>query len=147
MKVILLSDVKGTGKKGEIKEVSDGYARNMLIKKGLAKEATAVEVNSLLIKQASEQFHKEEEIKRLKLLASQLNNQQIVCKVKAGTQGRIFGRVTSQEICDSFNAQGFDIDKKMIILDNPIKNVGIYPVEIRLMAGVVAKVKVNVISE
>ena len=88
MKVLLTADVKGTGKKGEVHEVSDGYARNMLIKKGLAKEATAVEINSLKIKNEAQEFHRKEEEKRLRELAQRLNKNVIVCKVKAGEKGR-----------------------------------------------------------
>lgn len=146
MKVILLADVKGTGKKGEIHEVSDGYARNMLFKKGLAKEATAVEVNSLKIKKDAEEFHRKEEEKRLKEIAARLNNSVIVCKVKAGEKGRIFGSVTSQEIANSLKEVGFDIDKRAISLPEPIKSLGHYKLEIKLMAGVTAKITVKVES-
>ena len=142
MKVILLQDVKGTGKKGEIHEVSDGYARNMLIKKGLAKEATAVEVNSLRIKNEAQEFHRKEEEKRLRDLAARLNKNVIVCKVK----GRIFGSVTSQEIANSLNEQGYGVEKRMIILSEPIKSLGHYNVEIKLMAGITAKITVKVES-
>lgn len=146
MKVILLADVKGTGKKGEIKEVSDGYARNMLIKKGLAKEATAVEVNSLKIKQEAEEFHRREEQKRLNAIASEIKGKTIVCRVKAGEKGKVFGSVTSQEIASALNEQGYDIDKKMVILSESIKNVGNYDVEIRLAAGITSKIKLSVES-
>lgn len=146
MKVILLADVKGTGKKGEIKEVSDGYARNMLIKKGLAKEATAVEVNSLKIKQEAEEFHRREEQKRLTELAAKIKGQTVTCKVKAGEKGKVFGSVTSQEIASVLNDMGFEIDKKMIALSESIKNVGVYDVEIRLAAGINAKIKLKVES-
>lgn len=147
MKVILLADVKGTGKKGEVYEVSDGYARNFLIKKGLAKEATAVEVNSLKIKKEAEEFHKKEEIKRLTEIASRLKNSVVYCKVKAGEQGKIFGSVTSQEIVNALAVSGFDIDKKMVVLPEPIKKLGVYTVEIKLMAGVSAKISVKVENE
>ena len=143
MKVILLADVKGTGKKGEIHEVSDGYARTMLIKKGLAKEATAVEVNSLKIKNEAQEFHRKEEEKRLKDIAARLNKKVIVCKVKAGEKGRIFGSVTSQEIASSLVEQGYDVEKRMISLSEPIKSLGHYNVEIKLMSGVIAKIVVN----
>ena len=146
MKVILLADVKGTGKKGEIHEVSDGYARNMLIKKGLAKEATAVEVNSLKIKNEAQEFHRKEEEKRLKDIAARLNKKVIVCKVKAGEKGRIFGSVTSQEIASSLVEQGYDVEKRMISLSEPIKSLGHYNVEIKLMSGVIAKIVVKVES-
>ena len=146
MKVILLADVKGTGKKGEIKEVSDGYARNMLIKKGLAKEATAVEINSLKIKNQAEEFHRQEEIKRLTALAKELNGKVISCKVKAGEKGRIFGSVTTQEIANALNEQGYAVDKRMILLNENIKSVGVYKIEIKLMSGIIAKVSVKVES-
>ncbi len=144
MKVILLADVKGTGKKGEIKEVSDGYARNCLIKKGVAKEATAVEVNSLKIKQEAEEFHRQQEIARLKDIAAKIKNTVVVCKVKAGEKGKIFGSVTSQEICSSLVESGFDVEKKMIILPEPIKTLGVYTVEVKLMPGVSSKISVKV---
>ena len=147
MKVILLADVKGTGKKGEVKEVSDGYARNCLIKKGLAKEATAVEINSLKIKQEAEEFHRQEEIARLKDIAERVRNAVVVCKVKAGEKGKIFGSVTSQEIVNALAVSGFDIDKKMVVLPEPIKKLGVYTVEIKLMAGVSAKISVKVENE
>lgn len=146
MKVILLTDVKSTGKKGEIKEVSDGYARNMLFKKGLAKEATAVEVNSLKIKREAEEFHRKEEQKRLTALAAEIKGKTIVCKVKTGENGRAFGRVTSQEIASALTEQGYQIEKKTIILPEPVKNVGIYDVEIRLAAGISTKIKLKVES-
>lgn len=146
MKVILLADVKGTGKKGEIKEVSDGYARNMLFKKGLAKEATAVEVNSLKIKNQAQEFHRQEEIKNLTALANELNGKVIICKVKAGEKGKIFGSVTSQEISNALKEQGYDVDKRMISLNENIKNVGIYKLDIKLMSGITAKISVKVES-
>lgn len=146
MKVILLADVKGTGKKGEIKEVSDGYARNMLIKKGLAKEATAVEVNSLKIKQEAEEFHRREEQKRLNAIAGAIKGKTVVCRVKAGEKGKVFGSVTAQEIASALCEQGYDIDKKMVILNESIKNVGNYDVEIRLAAGITSKIKLSVES-
>ena len=146
MKVILLQDVKGTGKKGEIHEVSDGYARNMLIKKGLAKEATAVEINSLKIKNEALEFHRKEEEKRLRDLAAKLNKNTIVCKVKAGEKGRIFGSVTSQEIANALGEQGYTVDKRMIVLNETIKSVGVYKIDIKLMSGITAKVSVKVES-
>lgn len=146
MKVILLVDVKGTGKKGEIHEVSDGYARNMLIRRGLAKEATAVEINSLKIKNEAIEFHRKEEEKRLRELADKLNKQVIVCKVKAGEKGRIFGSVTSLEIANCLNEQGYAIEKRMIVLGDPIKSLGHYNIDIKLMAGITAKIVVKVES-
>lgn len=144
MKVILLQDVKGTGKKGEICEVSDGYARNMLFKKNLAKEATAVEVNSLKIKQQAEEFHRREEIKRLTALAKELNGKKISCSVKCGENGKIFGSVTNQEISASLKAEGYDIDKKKIVIKEPIKSLGGHVAEIKLISDVPCKITVEV---
>lgn len=144
MKVILLADVKGTGKKSDIVEVSDGYARNMLFKRGLAKEATSVEVNSLQIKKQAEDFHRREEIKRLTALAKEVNNKSVICKVKAGESGKIFGSVTSGEIAEAVAALGYDIDKKKIVLKDAIKKVGEYDVEIKIISGVPCKIKLKV---
>lgn len=144
MKVILLQDVKGTGKKGEICEVSDGYARNMLFKKNLAKEATAVEINSLKIKQQAEEFHRREEIKRLTALAKELNGKTVNCSVKCGENGKIFGSVTNQEISASLKAEGYDIDKKKIVIKEPIKSLGSHVAEIKLISDVPCKITVEV---
>lgn len=148
MKVILLKDVKSLGKKGEIKEVSDGYARNCLFKKGEAEEATSVKINSLNIKKQAEDFHKNEEIKALKGQADELKGKTIDLKIKTGENGRIFGSITSKEIADAINsAYGFDVDKKKVLLKNPIKNVGEFPVEVKFYTDIVAKVTINVIPE
>ena len=114
MKVIFLKDVKGSGKKGEIAEVSDGYARNFLIKKGLAEEATAVKINSLNIKKGAEDFHRQEEIKALKEEAKKLNGTQITLKIKCGENGKVFGSVTAKEIADELTALGYTVDKSAL---------------------------------
>ena len=148
MKVILLKDVKGLGKKGEIKEVSDGYARNCLFKKGEAEEATSVKVNSLNIKKQAEDFHKQEEIKALKAEADDLKGKQVTLKIKTGENGRIFGSITAKEIADAIKeTYGYDIDKKRVILKNAIKNVGVFTVEIKLYTDIATKITVNVIPE
>ncbi len=146
MKVILTADVKGTGKKGEIKEVSDGFARNFLFKKGLATEATSVSVNSLNIKKEAEAFHKQEEINRCMELAKKMNLAEIPVKVKCGETGKIFGSVTAQEIADGLKALGFDVDKKKIQLKEPIKKLGIYRVDVKLLPNVSSKIVVKVES-
>ncbi len=146
MKVILLQDVKGTGKKGEVIEVSDGYARNFLIKKGLAEEATAVKLNSLNIKNKSIEFHKNEEIKALKQQAENLKGKKITLKIKCGENGKIFGSITTKEIADAVNELGFTVDKKKILLKDSIKNLGIYDVEIKFLPDVSAKIKVEVVA-
>lgn len=146
MKVILLKDVKGTGKQGEIKDVSDGFAKNMLIKKGLAKEATSVEVNSLKIKQASEEYHKAEEIKAIKEACAKVNGKEIVCKVKCGENGKIFGSVTSKEIADTLTSQGYEVDKKKILLEGPIKSLGVYKIQIKYLPDTVANITLKIES-
>ena len=147
MKVILLKDVKGLGKARDIKEVSDGYARNCLIKQGLAEEATAVKVNSLNIKKGAEEYHRQEEIKALKEEASKLNDSSVTLKIKCGENGKIFGSVTSKEIADAINEMGFKVDKKKILLKDNIKNVGEYTIEVKFLPEVLAKVKVVVVGE
>lgn len=147
MKVILLKDVKGLGKARDIKEVSDGYARNCLIKQGLAEEATAVKVNSLNIKKGAEEYHRQEEIKALKEQASKLNGSSVTLKIKCGENGKIFGSVTTKEIADAINELGFNVDKKKILLKDAIKNIGEYTVDVKFLPEVLAKVKVIVIGE
>lgn len=147
MKVILLADVKGTGKKGDVVEVSDGFARNMLFKKNLAKIATAVEVNSLQIKKNAEEFHKREEIKRLTELSREINGKEVLCLVKAGEAGKIFGSVTNENVSAALKNAGYEIDKKKIVISAPIKKLGLYDVEIKLISGVPCKVKLKVEAE
>lgn len=147
MKVILLADVKGTGKKGDVVEVSDGFARNMLFKKNLAKIATAVEVNSLQIKKNAEEFHKREEIKRLTELSREINGKEVLCLVKAGEAGKIFGSVTNENVSAALKNAGYEVDKKKIVISAPIKKLGLYDVEIKLISGVHCKVKLKVEAE
>ena len=147
MKVILLADVKGTGKKGDVVEVSDGFARNMLFKKNLAKIATGVEVNSLQIKKNAEEFHKREEIKRLTELSREINGKEVLCLVKAGEAGKIFGSVTNENVSAALKNAGYEVDKKKIVISAPIKKLGLYDVEIKLISGVPCKVKLKVEAE
>ncbi len=147
MKVILLADVKGTGKKGDVVEVSDGFARNMLFKKNLAKIATAVEVNNLQIKKNAEEFHKREEIKRLTELSREINGKEVLCLVKAGEAGKIFGSVTNENVSAALKNAGYEVDKKKIVISAPIKKLGLYDVEIKLISGVPCKVKLKVDAE
>ncbi len=144
MKVILLKDVKGSGKAGEIVEVSDGYARNCLIKKGLAEEATSVKINSLNIKKDAQNFHKQEEIKALRETCARLRGATVEVSIKCGENGKVFGSITSKEIADAVNALGYSIDKKKVLLDSPIKNLGSYTVEIKFLPDEVAKITVIV---
>lgn len=147
MKVILLADVKGTGKKNDVIEVSDGYARNCLLKKKLAIEATSTEINAVQNKLKAQEFHKAEEIKKWKELAAAMKNAEVKCSVKCGENGKIFGSVTSKEIAEKLAEVGYDVDKKKIILKEPIKTPGNYVVEVKFLPDVSTKIKVNVSAE
>lgn len=143
MKVILKADVKGSGKKGDIIEVSDGYGKNFLIKKGLADLATASGINEITQKKAAEAYHKAEEVKAMKELAQALNGKTVSVKIKTGENGKMFGSVTSQHVAIALSEMGFDIDKKRIKMD-PVKTLGALQAEIRLMENVSAKITVSV---
>lgn len=143
MKVILKADVNGTGKKGDIVEVSDGYGKNFLVKKGLAELATASGINEVNQKKAAAEFHKAEEIKAMKELASKLNGQMVTVKIKVGENGKLFGSVTSQNVAQALMEKGFTIDKKKIRMDS-VKTLGVVEAEIRLMENISAKIKVSV---
>lgn len=145
MKVILLADVKDVGKKGDVAEVSDGYGKNFLIKKGFAKTATASNVHEAEQKKAAQAFHKAEEVKALKELAATLDGKSVPVKIKVSENGKVFGSVTTLHVSEALSKLGFDIDKKKIKMDS-VKNLGSYPAEIRLMEGVVAKITVVVES-
>ena len=144
MKVILKADVKGSGKKGDILEVSDGYAKNFLIKKGLAEIATSSGINEIEQKKKADEFHKAEYVKAQKELRDKLNGTTVPVAIRAGEKGRVFGSVTTDKIASALEELGYDIDKKRISTKEPIKNVGEYDAEIRLMEGVIAKIKVVV---
>ena len=147
MKVILLQDVKGQGKKGEVVDVNEGYARNFLIKKGLAEIATAMKINDLNQKKAAADFHKAEEVKAMQALAAELRGKNFTVKIKAGRGGKVFGSVTGANISDAMSSAGYDVDKRKIALDAPIKNLGVYDVNLKLMEGISSKIKVTVESE
>ena len=145
MKVIFLQDVKGSGKKGEIKNVSDGYARNFLITKGLAVEATAKNLSDLEGKQASAQHKIDVEKAEANRIAEKINDKKVIIKAKAGSSGKLFGAVTSAQIADEIAAQYSEkVDKKKISLKSEIKNFGEYEAEIRLYTGISAKMTVEV---
>ena len=147
MKVILKQDVKGTGKKGEIIDVSDGYAKNFLLKKGLAEIASSVAVNSLKLQKEAEERRRAEEIREIKELAAKINKTSVTVTIKCGENGKVFGSVTSKEIASRLSVLGYELDKKKILLKEPLKTVGEYPVEIRFMEGVSAKITVVVQPE
>lgn len=144
MKVILLADVKGKGKKGELCTVSDGYARNFLFPKNLAIEANDAALSELKSREQAKEHHKQEEIANAKALADTLNGKTVVIKAKAGSAGKLFGSVTSKEIAAQIKETlGIEVDrKKMTVAD--IKNFGEYTAEIKLYTGVIAKITVKV---
>ncbi len=145
MKVILKQDVKGTGKKGDILDVSDGFAKNFLLKKGLAEQASSVAVNSLKIQKEAEARRRAEEIAAIRELAKKMDKAQVKVAIKCGENGKVFGSVTSKEIAARLAELGYDVDKKKILLKDPIKTVGDYAVEVRLMESVTAKIFVSVV--
>lgn len=145
MKVILLQDVKSLGKKGELVKAADGYARNYLIAKGFAVEATSKELNELKNREAAEKFHIAKELEAAQEMADKLNGKVVKIKAKAGSAGRLFGSVTTKEIAGALSEQfGCDIEKKKISLDADIKAFGSYNIEIKLPQGVSAKLYVAV---
>lgn len=144
MKVYLLEDVKGQGKKGEIINVSDGYAQNFLFKKNLASPATADVINSVEIKNKTLAYHKEQERLAAIEKAAQLKGRKIVLKARHVEQGKIFGSITAKEIAEALNSAGEKIDKKDIDLKAPIKETGEYPLSVRLYANISTEIIVVV---
>ena len=144
MKVYLLEDVKGQGKKGEIINVSDGYAQNFLFKKNLASPANADVINSVEIKNKTLAYHKEQERLAAIEKAAQLKGRKIVLKARHGEQGKIFGSITAKEIAEALNSAGEKIDKKDIDLKAPIKETGEYPLSVRLYANISTEIIVVV---
>ena len=145
MKVIFLQDVTGSGKKGEVKQVADGYARNMLLKKGLAIEATAENLSELNGRQSAAAHKVDVEKKAASDIAAAINGKEVVCTAKAGSGGRLFGAVTANQVADAIEKTfGYKIEKKKISLKSEIKNFGTYEADVKLYAGISAKVTVQV---
>lgn len=147
MKVILTQDVKKVGKKGELIEVKDGYARNALFPKGLAVEANAVNLNQRKLEQKAEDKRKQQELDDAQAIANTINDKEIKLSVKTGEGGKVFGSVTSKEIAEAIQREfGVKIDKKKIQLKEAIKGLGGQKVTIKLHPKVSATVSVLVIS-
>ena len=145
MKVILKQDIKGIGKKDEIHEVSDGYARNYLFPLKLAAVADASAVNVARSKEAAADFHEAETVAAAKALAAKIEGKTVVIKAKGGASGRLHGKVTGKEVADLLTAlTGTEIDKKKVELPSAIKEFGSYDASVRLYAGVVAPFKLKV---
>ena len=144
MKVILKQDIKNVGKKDQIIDAADGYARNFLFPKGLAVPADNSNMNELNLKKKAEANQKAKDLENSKKLAEELKNKVLEISVKAGENGKLFGGVTSKEISGALKEQlNIDIDKKKILTD-VIKQEGIYFVDLKLLEGVMAKVRVHV---
>lgn len=145
MKVILLQDVKSLGKKGEIVDVNDGYARNFILKKNLGAEATPKNLNDLKLKKQNAEKVAAENLADAQAFAQELQNKSIEVTIKAGQDGRVFGSVSTKEIATAAKQQlDYDLDKKKMQLKEPIKNIGTYMVPIRLHPKVTAELKVIV---
>lgn len=144
MKVILKADVKNLGKKGELVNTSDGYARNFLFPKGLAVEANATAMNDFNNKESAKKFHKAEEIKAAKEDAAKLDGKTVKATAKAGANGKLFGSVTGKDISLAVKAQlGIDVDKRKISVAD-IKQFGTYEAELKIYQGISAKISVQV---
>lgn len=147
MKVIFLQDVKGSGKKGEIKNVADGYARNMLLPKGLAVEATAANMNKLEGAQASAQHKIDVDIQAAKDAAAKIKGKKVNISAKAGSNGKLFGSVTAGNVADSLAEQfGVKVDKKKIVLSTDIKNFGSYTATVKFYNGVSETIDIEVVE-
>ena len=148
MKVILKADIKGVGKKDEVINASDGYARNFLFPTNLAVEANSENMSKLKAKQDSNAFKKSQEKEEAEKIAEKLSKILLKMRVKAGENGKIFGGVSSKDIAENLDKQyKIKIDKKKIDLKETIKTLGVFNIEIKLYEGVVGKLKIDVISE
>lgn len=145
MKVILKTDVKALGKKGQIFEVSDGYARNFLFPKGLALEATSGNLNDLASKKANEERKKEKEKQDAQALAAKLSSITVEVSTKTGEGGRLFGSVTNKEIAEALKMKhGIELDKRKLEIKDPIKALGTFSVQVKLHPEVTAQLQVQV---
>ena len=145
MKVILLQDIKGQGKKGELVNVSDGYARNYLFPRKLAQEATADNVNTMRMNDKAKREKEQRAREEAAAISAKLRELTLTVYAKGGGAGRLFGSVTSQEISDALKAQeNIDLDRRKIVIEDSIKTVGLYTVKVRLGFGIDAPLKVDV---
>ena len=145
MEVLLLADVKGTGKKGEIVKVSDGFAKNCLLKQGLAKVLTNATKTEVQSQKVAQKFHHDEDYKKALAQKEQIEKVLVELKVKTSDNGKMFGSITTKEIADALNEKGYQVDKRKIIADT-IKSLGTYVVKVKLFEDVIAKVKVRIAS-
>lgn len=148
MKVILTQDIKSIGKKGQIIDASDGYARNFLLPKKLAVIADNANLNELRTKQDANKYKKDMSKANAQELAEKMKNYELIFKIKAGENGKTFGSVTAKDIAEALNKKYFvEVDKKKVGLEDAIKTIGVYHIEIRLFEGITGTIRVNVIAE
>jgi large subunit ribosomal protein L9 len=147
MKVVFLKDVKGQGKKGEIKEVSEGYANNFLVAQGLAAPATQGAVKNLDNQKKAEQRKKEQEKADAQALAVKLGELTVQIKAKAGEGGRLFGAITSKQIAETLEKQKIVIDKRKLVLEDPIRTLGVTKVPVKLHTEVTGTLNVQVVED
>ena len=147
MKVILTQDIKGVGKKDEIINANDGYARNFLFHKKMAVEANKQNMSLLQGRKDSANFKKEQDKEKANELKDKISKIMLTIKVKSGENGKIFGGVTAKEIAENLKKEySIEIDKKKVLLPETIKNLGTFTVEIKLYEGIIAKLKLNVVA-
>ena len=147
MQVILLKDVKGVGKFNEIVEVSDGYARNFLLKKNLANETSAKNLNEVKLQTGAKAEHERRALEAAKEVKSRLEGKTFEIKAKGGAGDKLYGAVTAQDISEALIKGGFEVDKKHVVLSSPIKSVGIFSARIKLHPEVSAEINVDVKAE
>ncbi|OBA02078.1 50S ribosomal protein L9 [Paenibacillus polymyxa] len=147
MKVIFIKDMKGQGKKGQVKEVSDGYAANFLLPRGIARPATEGNMKTLENQNAAEEKRKQEEKEEAQVLGKKLEETTIQLKAKAGEGGRLFGAITSKQIAEAVAKTGIKLDKRKIELEEPIRTLGVTQMTVKLHPEVKATLKVQVIEE
>lgn len=148
MKVILQQDVKGQGKKGDLINVSDGYARNFLFPKKLAIEANESNINVLNQKKEAEKNKKSKELAQAKELAEKIDKVTVQMKAKAGENGKLFGSITSKDIADELKKQsGINLDKRKLVVEDSLKSIGTVDIDVRVYEGVTAKLKVKIEQE
>ncbi|PFG15430.1 50S ribosomal protein L9 [Bacillus sp. es.036] len=147
MKVIFLEDVKGKGKKGEVKNVADGYARNHLLKNNLALEANNANMKTLKAKQRSDDKKAQEELDEAKALKEKIESLEVEVETKSGEGGRLFGSITSKNIAEELKKHNIKVDKRKIELDEPIRSLGYTNVPLKLHHDVTATVKVHVVEQ
>ncbi|SEL78163.1 MULTISPECIES: 50S ribosomal protein L9 [Paenibacillus] len=147
MKVIFIKDMKGQGKKGQVKEVSEGYAQNFLLPRGIARPATDGNMKTLDNQKAAEDRRKQEEKAEAEALAKKLEAEVTELKAKSGEGGRLFGAITSKQIAEALATKGLKVDKRKIELDEPIRTLGVTQVTVKVHPEVKATLKVQVTEE